>query len=511
MSGGKTPANPFDFEPWLRNYCAQYGGEMSEVRFVDTTLRDGNQSLWALNMRVGAMLPAAEHLDQAGFESMEFFVSVMFKKYVREHRENPWEWLREGTRRIKTTRLRYHGGMHSAFEKTPHCILKLLVERLVGYGLTLTRTSNCWNDFESFTDEIAELKKTGMATVANLIYSVSPRHTDEYYQRKAREAAAARPERICFKDVGGLLTPARARSLIPVVLQSAGDIPVEFHAHCNSGQAPLCYLEGVKLGMRILHTAVPPLANGSSQPSIFNIAQNLRVLGYTPAIDLGPLDRVQKHFALVAKKDGLPIGKPLEYDHSQYLHQVPGGMISNMRHQLKIVGMEHKMEAALDEAARVRTDFGYPIMVTPLSQYVGTQAAINVILGERYKEVPDQVIQYALGIWGKEAIAVMDPEVKDKILSRPRAKEWRDWQPPEPTLDEVRRKFAAHISDEELILRFFAGDESVDALTNGGKPRPYLDGNQSLVKLIEELATRRANRVYIKKPGLSVTLEKRAG
>ncbi|HET9789204.1 MAG TPA: hypothetical protein VFP47_18855, partial [Pyrinomonadaceae bacterium] len=200
---------------------------MSEIRFIDTTVRDGNQSLWALNMRVGTMLPIAGQMDQAGFESMEFFLSVMFKKYVREHKENPWEWVREGTKRIKKTRLRYHGGMHSAFEKTPHCILKLLIERLVSYGLTVTRTSNSWNDFADFKEEIADLKKTGMDTVANLIYSVSPRHTDEYYARKAKEAAASNPWRICFKDVGGLLTPERARTLIPVVLKSAGKIPVE--------------------------------------------------------------------------------------------------------------------------------------------------------------------------------------------------------------------------------------------------------------------------------------------
>jgi oxaloacetate decarboxylase (Na+ extruding) subunit alpha len=483
---------------------------MSEVRFIDTTLRDGNQSLWALNMRIGAMLPAAEHMDQAGFESMEFFLSVMFKKYVREHKENPWYWLSEGTQRLKKTRLRYHGGMHSAFEKTPHCILKLQIERLVSYGLTLTRTSNCWNDYDAFKEEIDDLKKNGMDTVANLIYSVSPRHTDEYYARKAHEAAAAKPWRICFKDVGGLLTPERARALIPVILKNAGDIPVEFHAHCNSGQAPLCYLEGVKLGMRILHTAVPPLANGSSQPSIFNIAQNLRALGYTAAVDLKPLKAVEKHFTSVAKKDRLPIGKPVEYDQSQYLHQVPGGMISNMRHQLKIVGLEHKMEEALEEAAHVRKDFGYPIMVTPLSQYVGTQAAINVILGERYKEVPDQVIQYALGIWGKEGAELMDSQIKDKILSRPRAKEWTHWEQPQPSLHEVRQKFGATISDEELILRFFAGDDSVNALPNGGKPREFLDATQPLVKLIEQLAKRKdTNHVYIKRPDFSVRMEKR--
>jgi oxaloacetate decarboxylase alpha subunit len=227
-------------------------------------------------------------------------------------------------------------------------------------------------------------------------------------------------------------------------------------------------------------------------------------------VDLKPLQAVEKHFTAVAKKAGLPIGKPVEYDESQYSHQVPGGMISNMRHQLKMVGMEHKMEAALEEAAHVRKDFGYPIMVTPLSQYVGTQAAINVLLGERYKEVPDQVIQYALGIWGKEAVEVMDPNVRDKILSRPRAKEWTQWEQPEPTLHQVRQRLGVHLSDEELILRFFAGDDYVDALPDGGKPRDYLNGDQSLVKLIEQLSKRKgANQIYIKRPGFSVRMEKR--
>lgn len=484
----------------------------NEVRFIDTTVRDGNQSLWALNMRIGAMLPAAEHIDHAGYESVEFFLSVMFKKYVREHKENPWFWLKEGTKRIKKTRLRYHGGMHSAFEKTPHALLKLLIERLVSYGLTLTRTSNCWNDYVAFKEEIDDLKSVGMDTVANLIYSVSPRHTDQYYARKAAEAAAARPWRICFKDVGGLLSPDRARSLIPVVLKAAGDIPVEFHAHCNSGQAPLCYLEAVKLGMRILHTATPPLANGSAQPSIFNIASNLKALGFTPCIDLEPLQAVTEHFTYVAKRDGLPIGKPLEYDQAQYGHQVPGGMISNMRHQLKIVGMEDKMDAALEEAALVRKEFGYPIMVTPLSQYVGTQAAINVIVGERYKEVPDQVIQYALGIWGKEAVEVMDPDVRDKILSRPRAKEWIAWEQPEPTLHEIRQQYGIHLSDEDLILHYFAGETYVKALPNGGRPELYLDATQPLIRIIEELAKRKpSNQVFIERSGLSIRMERRNG
>ncbi len=486
---------------------------MSEIHFVDTTLRDGQQSLWALGMRTGAMLPIAAQMDRVGFESMEFFVSIMIKKYVREHKENPWIWLREGTKRFSRTRLRNHGGMHGsgAFEKLPHAVMRLLIERVVSYGITLTRTSNCWNDFQELKEELHQLREVGMETIVNLIYSVSPRHSDAYYAEKAREAAAIRPYRICFKDVGGLLTPERARTLIAAILQNAGDVPVEYHAHCNNGLAPLCYLEAVKLGITTLHTAIPPLANGSSQPSILNVAKNLRALGYTPVINEEEVKPIEEHFTAVAKRDELPIGKPFAYEESQYLHQVPGGVISNLRHQLRLVGKEDKLQQTLDEAALVRADFGYPIMVTPLSQFVVSQAAINVIVGDRYKEVTDQVIQYALGLWGEEAPALMDPNVKDKILSRSRAKDWQGWEPPEPSVEEVRRKFGgASVSDEELLLRVYAGEDAVKGMNAAGAPRAHLNGTQPLIRLIEELSKKKAcTQVFISRPGFSLTLGKR--
>jgi oxaloacetate decarboxylase (Na+ extruding) subunit alpha len=448
-----------------------------------------------------------------GFESVEFFVSVMIKKYVREHKENPWIWLREGTKCFSRTRLRNHGGMHGsgAFEKLPHSVMRLLIERIVSYGITLTRTSNCWNDFQELKEELHHLREVGMETIVNLIYSVSPRHSDSYYAEKAREAASIRPYRICFKDVGGLLTPERARTLIPIVLQNAGDVPVEYHAHCNNGLAPLCYLEAVKFGITTLHTAIPPLANGSSQPSILNVAKNLRALGYTPVINEEEVKPIEEHFTAVAKRDELPIGKPFAYEESQYLHQVPGGVISNLRHQLRLVGKEDKLQQTLDEAAHVRADFGYPIMVTPLSQFVVSQAAINVIVGERYKEVTDQVIQYALGLWGEEAPALMDSNVKDKILSRSRAKDWQGWEPPEPSLQEVRRKFGGpSVSDEELLLRVYAGEDAVKSMNAAGAPREQLNGKQPLIRLIEELSRKKdCNQVFISRPGLSLTLGKR--
>jgi len=414
---------------------------MKEIHFVDTTVRDGSLSLWALGMRTGAMLAIAEQMDRCGFESMEFFGFAGYIKYVKEHKENPWDWMGLGAKKFRRTRLRYHGGLASGFEKIPRSVRLLMIERVIAHGITLTRSSDPWNDYDAAASEIDALKKLGMEVVVNVIYSVSPRHTDDYYAERARRAAAIQPYRICFKDVSGLLTPDRARTLIPLIQKNIGAVALEFHAHCNNGMAPFNYLEAIKLGVDTLHTAIPPLANGSGQPSIFNVARNAHALGYLPLVDLEAVKPVEQHFSFIGKLEGHPAGAQREYDHEQYLHQVPGGMISNLRYQLRTMGMENKLPETLDECGRVRADYGYPIMVTPLAQFVGSQAAINVITGERYREVTDQSIQYALGQWGKEAPLVMDAGVKDKILSRPRAKEWTNWTPPDLSLKEVRQKF----------------------------------------------------------------------
>jgi len=482
---------------------------MEEVRIVDTTLRDGDISLWAYGMTTGMMLPALRHMDEAGFDSMEFFLSLRFKKFVREHKEDPWDWLRLGAKEIKKTRLRYHGGLHSGFEFIPECIRRLVISTVAKYGIDLTRTSNAWNNFELLGKEAIELKKLGMDTVMNLIYAISPRHTDEYYAQKARDAAACKPYRICFKDVGGMLTPERTRTLVRLIKQNIGDIPLEFHAHCNNGLAPFNLLEAVKEGVRIVHTAIPPLANGSSQPSIFNVASNLRALGFQPRVNIGALPPVREHFSRIAELENLPIGEPREYDQAWYGHQVPGGMISNLRHQLKLMGKEGEMAAVLDEITQVRADLGYPIMVTPFAQFVGSQAAINVIVGERYKEVTDPVMQYALGQWGKEGADYMSPMVKAKILDRPRAREIAKIEHAEPSLTEVRKQYGgAHLSDEELLLRYYAGPEFVDALKDTSARKDYVNPRHPLVQLIEELGRKKLAHVYIRKGELSLTIRR---
>jgi oxaloacetate decarboxylase alpha subunit len=461
-------------------------------------------------MTTSMMLPALRHMDEAGFDSMEFFLSLRFKKFVREHKEDPWDWLRLGTKEVRKTRLRYHGGLHSGFEFIPECIRRLVIQTVVKYGVTLTRTSNAWNNFELLGKEAKDLKGLGMETVMNLIYAISPRHTDEYYAQKARDAAALKPYRLCFKDVGGMLTPERTRALVRLIKQNAPDVTLEFHAHCNNGLAPFNLLEAVKEGIRVVHTAIPPLANGSSQPSVFNVASNLRALGYNPLVNVEVLPPVSEHFNEIAKREGLPVGAPREFDQAWYGHQVPGGMISNLRHQLKLMGKEEKLQEVLEETAQVRAELGYPIMVTPFAQFVGSQAAINVIVGERYKEVTDRVIQYTLGLWGKEGSDQMDAAVKAKILNRARAREIEKKEYLEPALAEVRKQYGgAHLSDEELLLRFYAGTEFVDALKTSPPRKEYLHADKPLVRLVEELGKKKLSHVSIRKGDFSLKIDRR--
>jgi oxaloacetate decarboxylase alpha subunit len=455
-------------------------------------------------MRTAMMLPALPDIDRAGFEAIEFFVpTIQLKKLVREFRDNPWHWLELGSKSVQDpTRLRLHSGYTSYIQEIPKCIGKLMLKIVADCGITVVRESNYWNDFgdKDLNEEIEEFRRLGMSVVLNLAYSVSPRHNDEYFVSRAKNAAALKPYRICLKDVGGLMTPERVRELVPKIQSAIGRVPLEFHAHCSNGLAPFNILEAVKTGIRHIHAAIPPFANGSSQPSIFGAVRNVQALGYETEVDLSALKVVEEHFTNIAKRESLPIGTPLEYDQAQYRHQIPGGMISNLRFQLEKVGMGDRLEQALEEAVAVRADFGYPIMITPLSQYVGTQAAINVMVGERYKEVSDDVIRLALGQRGEEAIEVMDPDVRAKILNRPRAEELsRLCAFEDIPLEEARMKYGENLTDEELVLEASAGEGAADIARQAPLPQPYpypYPLEHPLIRLTERL-TQFKNKSYI--------------
>ena len=485
---------------------------MKDIHFVDTTLRDGQLSLWASNMTTGMMLPIVENIDRAGFEGMELLSSAFFKKSVRDLKDDLWERARLVAQRVNHTPLRsIRSRSMLAFQITPPAIADLWLERLAANGITELRTSDPSNTPKYWAEAIRTANRVGLKTILNIIYSISPKHSDDYFADRFREAAKLKPYRLCFKDPGGLLTPDATRRLVPILLREANGIPVEFHTHCNTGLGALCCLEAIKLGITSINTAIPPLADASSNPSVFNVAMNARSLGYHPVIDEEAIKPVRDHFTAIAKQEKLPIGKPLEYDALHSMHQVPGGMISNFRFQLSNLGKLEKLPEVLEEVSRVRAEFGYPIMVTPYSQFFGVQAAVNVMVGERYKEVTDEVLLYTLGLWGDEEAQSIEPNLRDKLLQRPRAKELSKLKAPEMTLKQFREKFGGPgVSDDEAILRYFAGEEYVDAMKAAGPAREYISEKNSLLMLIEQLIKRNNSRqIYVRHGNLTVRLERR--
>lgn len=482
---------------------------MGHLSFVDTTLRDGQQSLWAEGMRTGMMLAVAPHLDRAGFKSIEIISTSFLKKCVRELRENPWERLRLIAEKITRTPLvaMTQGNLNS-FTRTPQSLSKLYFELLAAHGIKIVQMMSPSNDMGFLLPErVRFAHEAGLQVTMALVYSLSPKHTDDYFAQKAREAVALKVDTVYLKDPGGLLTPERARTLIPAIMDNLHGTPLELHAHCTTGLAPVVYLEALRLGVETLHTAIPPLANGSSQPSIFNVLKNARALGYTPDLDENAVQQASEILASIARREGFPPGQPVEYEYSQYLHQVPGGVISNLRHQLAQLRMEHRLDEVLEEVIRVRRDLGYPIMVTPFSQYVVSQATMNVFLGERYKEVPDEIIQYALGYWGEETRSSIDPEVREKILGRPKARELAGAEVPEPSLGEIRRKLGAEgASDEELLLRYFMGEEEIRAMQAAGRAKEY-SVESPLLSLLRELTRRPAgSQISIRRADYTIEL-----
>src|SRR5262245_38925596 len=484
---------------------------MTEVRFVDTTLRDGQQSLWAYGMRTGMMVPIVELMDQAGFEAIEFGGLVELPKCVKELREDSWERYRLVIPKFKNTPLRLIHGTRSGFAIFPEVLHQLYDICMANAGVSEVRISDSWNDPTDWAWRVRQAKNAGLKPIINLIYTLSPRHTDEYFAAKTRQAFALDVYRVILKDPGGILTPERTKTLVPAVLTAAGSKTVELHTHCTTGLGTLCCLEAIKAGMTNINTAIPPLADGSSNPSLFNVARNARSLGFRTMINETPLHAVTAHFTACAEQENLPVGITPEYDYAQYLHQIPGGMISNLRYQLGRVGMEHKLDQTLEEAAQVRAEFGYPIMVTPLSQFVGSQAAINVIVGERYKQVTDQTIEYAMGIWGKEGAEFMDADVKEKILNRPRGKEIAERPHPADSLQDLRKKYGSDgASDEDIVLRFFSSKEDVDKMRAAGPARTYSNDGNPLLNLVAEVSKHKDRRsVFIERPGFSLRLQRR--
>ncbi len=486
---------------------------MREIRFTDTTYRDGHASLWAQGMRTGMMLATAKDMDRAGFAAIEVIANSNFKKCVRELREDPWERIRRLADSLPNTPMAAMAGAGSPapFGIAPLALQKLYLSRLAANGIRQLHLMEASNNMTGrLVSTVPMAREAGLKVVVALVFSLSPKHTDEYYAEKAKQAVALGADEVYLKDSGGLLTPERVRTVVPAILQNLNGTPLEFHTHCTTGLGPMSLLAAVEAGIDRVHTAVPPLANGSSQPSVFNVASNLRALGHSTSIDERPLKRASEELTRMALREKFPIGTPLEYDYAQYVHQVPGGVISNLRHQLKQIGMEQRLPEVLEESVRVRHDLGYPIMVTPFSQFVVSQATINILNGERYKVVTDEVIKYTLGIYGEEAgNGVMD-EAREIILDRPRASDLAQIEYHEQTLDEIRESFGANISDDDLLLRYAVGGESdVNAMRKAGPYKEYSAEEHSLPTLVGSLIkNKNMSSLRIRRPDFSLILER---
>ncbi|HSR13467.1 MAG TPA: hypothetical protein VLS90_18620, partial [Thermodesulfobacteriota bacterium] len=462
--------------------------------------------------RTAHMAPIAPVIDEAGFYAVDLMGTVQFDSCLRYLRENPWERIRVLAKAMPKTPLSglIRSKSLTSFNIVPDSVIELWIRRCAANGLRRLMIFDALHDWDNLAISVKTARAEGIEVVVPLVYSLSPVHTDEFYDRKTEEMMKRlSPDRVLVKDSIGLLTVDRTRTLIPVIKRRIGNTPFEMHSHCTTGLAPLVCLESVRLGVETIHTCFSPLANGSSHPSIENMARNLRRLGYMPAIDEKAVEAASSHFLYVAKREGKPVGAPVEYDAFQYVHQVPGGMISNLRFMLDQRGMGHRIEEVLEEISVVRQEWGYPVMITPFSQIVGTQAVLNVLMGERYRTATDEAIRYVMGHYGKTP-APVNPDVLDKMVNLQEAKKFRNWTQPQPTIQELRKEMGMpHVADDEFLLRVLFPEEHVNAtLAAGPVPTAYPRGDKPLMALVRELGKLEdVSYIHIEKEGFSLTLE----
>ncbi len=467
---------------------------MKPVRIIDTTLRDAPQCLWATRMTTAMMLPVAERMDRAGFGRMDLAAAIQFDVCVRYLKENPWEKFRLLRSKINATPLQatVRGRSLVSFDILPDDIIELWVDRLVATGFRVICAMDGLNDVDNLAVSLTRAKALGAATEASLAFSQSPVHTDEHYANAAAQIIRRLGvDAIKIRDAGGLLTPDRIRTLVPALKRVMGTTRLALHSHCLTGLAPLVYLEGIKLGVDEVAASIAPLANGPAQPATQTFVRNARALGFDAGVDLGIADEVGEHFRRIAEQEGLPLGVPAEYDEFHFTHQVPGGMLTNLRFQLDQAGLGDRFDAVLEECARVREELGWPIMITPFSQLVGTQAVLNVVQPERYRVVPNEVKKYALGHYGK-LLAPVAPDVLDRIVANGSSEIGREAVALAPAVPELRRRYPGQSDDERLLRFMFAGNQ-VDEMFAAGPVRTEYEFKTDAQRLLETVL--RANKM----------------
>lgn len=428
----------------------------TKLRITDTTLRDGHQSLWATRMRTKDIIDIIDTIDHVGYYSLEVWGGATFDVCLRFLRENPWERLRLIKAQAKKTPLQMllRGQNIVGYKNYADDVVDRFVQTAHENGIDIFRIFDALNDSRNLEAAIKSVKKHGAHAQGTLSYTTSPVHTIEKYVRDAKDQVAMGIDSLCIKDMAGLLSPTMSSNLV-TALKKEINVPIQIHCHATSGMADSAYLDGVRAGAEAVDCAISAMAGFSSQPPVETINAIFKETEFDVDLDLEALRKVNKYFTNLAPQRSKGRGFEPIIDSEILIHQIPGGMISNFRSQLEQQGAIEKLPEALEEVTRVRKDLGYPPLVTPTSQIVGTQAVMNVITGERYKVVPQEVKNYVKGMYGRSP-APIDPKFIKQILGDEKPIDHRPADDLKPMLPTATKNVANPelIHNEEDILSY---------------------------------------------------------
>ena len=484
---------------------------MAKVQLIETSLRDGNQCLWsALGVDTAKTLTIAPVMDRVGFKAIDFTTSTHMGVAVRYKKENPWERIRLMAKATPNTPLQFlsTGFRFISWETASPEFMALAFKTLIENGMRRFALADPMNDADANVACARMIKAAGGESVIGaLVFTLSPIHDDAHYVARARTLAESPDvDALYIKDPGGLLTPLRARTLIPAVVAAIGDKPLELHSHCTIGVGELTYMDAPTWGVSAVQCASGAAADGISNPPSERVVSNLRALGHQVDIDDQALAEVNRYFTRLAEAEGLPAGRPQAFDASYLHHQLPGGTVGTMRRHLAEARVSHSEGAVIEELDRVRQELGWPIVMTPFAQMLITQAVLNVTGKQRYLTIPDEIIRYALGKFGRPNVPIA-PEVMDRIESLPRTRELRQ-EPGMPPLHELRQRIGPELSDEEFLLRATMPAGQVDAMKAAGPAEQKYDpGMVPVMNLIRQLTARRdISYLLVEKQGFKLEL-----
>ena len=431
---------------------------MAKVKICETVLRDSHQSLIATRMTTEEMLPILSAMDEVGYHSLEAWGGATFDACLRFLNEDPWERLRKIRKEVKNTKLQmlFRGQNILGYRHYSDDVVQYFVQKSLANGIDIIRIFDALNDARNLETAIKATNKEGGHVQVAMSYTTGPVYTTDYYVNYTKQLVDMGVNSICIKDMAGLLKPYAAEELVKALKKAFPDLPVELHTHYTAGLASMTALKAIEAGCDIVDTAISPMAMGTSQPPTEPLVAALQGTPYDTGLDLKKLDVVSKYFTKLREKylaSGQLDPKVLKVNVNALLYQVPGGMLSNLISQLKQMGKSEKLDECLEEVPRVRADAGYPPLVTPSSQIVGTQAVMNVIYGERYKSVTKEFKALIRGEYGCPAVPI-DPDFQKKILGDEQPITCRPADLLKPELDELRKKVAPYMEQEEDVLSY---------------------------------------------------------